>query len=65
MEKKDTVPAATRVKADLHEAAHKKARSQGRTLAVVLRAFLIGWVKGEIPDPPFGTEWKVEEEDLE
>lgn len=59
------VPAATRVEADLHEAAHKKARRQGRTLSVILRAFLIGWVQGELPDPPFGTEWEGAEKDQE
>ena len=65
MEKKEMVPTATRVEADLHEAAHKKARSQGRTLSAILRAFMVGWVKGEIPDPPFGLEWTSDGEDPE
>jgi len=65
VEKKEMIPAATRVEEDLHEAAHKKARSQGRTLSVVLRAFLIGWMQGELPDPPFGMEWEGTEGDQE
>ena len=56
METKKTLPVATRVEEDLHRAAHRKAHAQGRTLAVVIRAFLRAWVTGEVPDPPFGAE---------
>jgi len=45
-----------RVSEELRSAAHRKAKSQGRTLSAVLKAFVIAWVKGDIPDPPFGLE---------
>jgi hypothetical protein len=45
-----------RVSETLRAAAHRKARSQGRTLTAVLKAFVIAWVNGDIPDPPFGLE---------
>lgn len=46
-----------RVSKTLRAAAHRKARGQGRTLTAVLKAFVIAWVNGDIPDPPFGIDF--------
>ena len=32
--------------------AKAKADSQGRTLAMIVRAWVMGWASGELPDPP-------------
>ena len=56
---------SSRVEIELREIAQQKAKLQGTTVSKVVRAFLIGWVKGKLPDPPFGMELNAEETEQE
>ena len=52
---------SSRVEVELRDSAQQKAKRQGTTVSKVVRAFLIGWIKGALPDPPFGMELIDEE----
>ena len=54
---------ASRVEIELRDIAQQKAKLQGTTVSKVVRALLIGWVKGVIPDPPFGMELNDEQDE--
>ena len=54
---------ASRVEIELRDIAQQKAKLQGTTVSKVMRALLIGWVKGVIPDPPFGMELNDEQDE--
>jgi hypothetical protein len=54
---------ASRVEIELRDIAQQKAKLQGTTVSKVVRALLIGWVKGVIPDPPFGMELNEEQDE--
>lgn len=41
-----------RVPDDVAEAAHARAKREGRTLGEVIRSWLFGWSEGEYPSPP-------------
>jgi hypothetical protein len=36
----------------LKRRAHNKAQQQGRSLAAIIRAWVMGWADDEFPDPP-------------
>jgi hypothetical protein len=54
---------SSRVEVELRDIAQQKAKLQGTTVSKVVRALLIGWVKGIIPDPPFGMELNDEQDE--
>jgi hypothetical protein len=54
---------ASRVEIELRDIAQQKAKLQGTTVSKVVRALLIGWIKGIIPDPPFGMELNDEQDE--
>jgi hypothetical protein len=61
-ENKKTTMVASRVELNLRELSNKKAKLQGTTISKVIRAFLIAWVKGAVPDPPFDMELNDEQD---
>ncbi len=48
-----------KVPKEVRDAAHKKAKKEGRSLSAIIRSFLFVWTQDEYPSPPRLPDEKV------